>query len=341
MSADDKPLSSHSDQVTFMLSYTIRPAETTTERRQALMLLMSEADRPSPEEDISQALEQADRGEIDLTHLLIAIENNQQTNRESPIFGSILMIVQPDATGLTWAPVLDENIVDEENAPRLKTALIEAETERGRAVACNYLQASVGLSQDDRAASLLENGFVELGNMVFMQRPSPRGLRSLWHSEKNEIDSIELTPYRDRITDEQLAKLIEQTYEDSSDFPELQGYRTGLQAILSHREQGEFQPDQWYVIRSKEDHVGVLFFSSHEEFNQAELIYVGIAPRYRKQGIGKKAITLALSRLDGQKKTVFLGVDTRNLAAVKVYSSLGFVPVTRQRVFYRVLRNQA
>jgi len=320
-----------------MLSYTIRPAETTTERRQALMLLMNEADRPSPEEDISEALEQADRGEIDLSHLLIALPDNQPTDDRPSIFGSILMIVQPDATGLTWAPVLDDS-VNAKRASSLKQALIEAEAERARSVACNYLQASVGMNQDDRAASLLQNGFVELGNMVFMQRPTPRGLRSLWHSEKKEIAPIELIPYRQCMNDAQLAALIEQTYEDSSDFPELQGYRTGMQAILSHREQGEFQPDAWYVIRGKGQDIGVLFFSSHEEVGQTELIYVGITPRYRKQGLGKKAVALALSRLDGQKKTVFLGVDTRNLAAVKVYTSLGFVPITRQRVFYRVLR---
>ncbi|MCG6156772.1 GNAT family N-acetyltransferase [Rubinisphaera margarita] len=322
-----------------MMSYTIRPAETTNERRQALMLLMHEADRPSPDEDIAEALKQADRGEIDLSHLLIAAADEQETERKFVIFGSILMIVQPDATGLTWAPMLCDEIATRKDSAAIHNALIEAEVQRALEAGCTYLQASVGLKQDDRAASLLRNGFVELGNMAFMQRPCPRGLQSLWRSSDSGSD-VELIPYYLAINDEQLATLIEQTYEESDDFPELQGYRTGLQAVLSHREQGEYQPNQWYVIRTNREPVGVLFFSGHEEVGQVELIYVGIIPRFRKQGIGKKAIALALSRLDGEKKTVFLGVDIRNRPAVKVYNSLGFISITTQRVFYRMVQKQ-
>ena len=150
---------------------------------------------------------------------------------------------------------------------------------------------------------------------------------------------LRLIPYQKVIDDSQLANLIERTYEDSQDFPELQGQRTGDQAIRSHRTQGKYHPEWWLVIEQNGVAVGILFFAEHTELEQVELIYIGIIKKYRNQGFAKGALAQAIRKFKREKQSLFLGVDARNLAAVRLYESLGFEKISRQRIFFHSLNN--
>ena len=65
---------------------------------------------------------------------------------------------------------------------------------------------------------------------------------------------------------------------------------------------------------------------------QAELINIGTLKEYRQKGIAKKLLNYACDALGADE--VFLEVATKNLCAIALYKSCGFVEVARRKKYY-------
>ena len=124
---------------------------------------------------------------------------------------------------------------------------------------------------------------------------------------------------------ERFGDLIQRTYAGSLDCPDLDGIRSGADAIASHSATGVFMPEQWTIARRAGQDVGVQIFADHPEQDAWELVYMGILPEARGRGYGKTMLLQGLHRArDGGRGSVLLAVDGRNRFARRVYDDLDF-----------------
>jgi ribosomal-protein-alanine N-acetyltransferase len=70
--------------------------------------------------------------------------------------------------------------------------------------------------------------------------------------------------------------------------------------------------------------------------DEAEVLDIAVDPAARGRGIGRVLVTRALETLrDRGARRTFLEVRESNAVALKLYQSLGFLPVGRRRSYYR------
>ena len=137
---------------------------------------------------------------------------------------------------------------------------------------------------------------------------------------------------------QRLAKLIEQTYEQSCDLAELNGVRNISDVLDEYEHTGQFHPDRWRLVTHNEQDVGCLLMADHPRDNQWELVYMGLIPVAR----GKKWGT-AIARYGGwlarqaNCERLMLAVDAKNLPALSVYNHVGFEIVDRRKLFLKIV----
>ena len=128
-----------------------------------------------------------------------------------------------------------------------------------------------------------------------------------------------------RYTEEQLAAVLEQTFVDTKDCPELNGIRRPIDALEGFLEGKPLSTIRhWYVLREQDNDIGCLFLCPHSN-EVAELVYMGLHPNMRGRGLGRILLTdaLRLSR-DLGARLLIAGVDDANSPALRCYAQLGF-----------------
>lgn len=148
---------------------------------------------------------------------------------------------------------------------------------------------------------------------------------------------LEFEPYRNSER-RRLAELLENTYRDSLDLPELDGLRSIDDVIEGHRHTGVYRHGYWRFVRRYGRDVGCLLLCEHPPHGQWELAYMGLVPEARGRGWGA---TLAqygqylVGRAGGQR--LLLAVDVRNTPALRSYGQAGFQPWRRRAVYLKSL----
>ena len=84
---------------------------------------------------------------------------------------------------------------------------------------------------------------------------------------------------------------------------------------------------------SKSKPAGFVFVRSIVE--EAEIITIAIKPSARRKGIARRLMQAVIRNLEyDRKEKLFLEVDETNLAAIRLYKSLGFVKVGEREGYY-------
>jgi ribosomal protein S18 acetylase RimI-like enzyme len=135
-----------------------------------------------------------------------------------------------------------------------------------------------------------------------------------------------------------LGELLEASYIDTQDCPALNGWRTATEVLAGYRGTGSTDTDCWRIICRGTEAVGCLLVAGHMPHPVAELVYVGVVPQGRGQGIGQAATREAqwLARQLGAEQLV-LTVDEANAPARRIYERLGFQAWDCRQVFLRRL----
>ncbi|MEN1679970.1 MAG: GNAT family N-acetyltransferase [Planctomycetota bacterium] len=135
----------------------------------------------------------------------------------------------------------------------------------------------------------------------------------------------------------ELEQLVGQTYQKTRDCPELEGLRDVRDVLHGYRSAGDSADELWWVIRSGDCAVGVLFLTEHTRSRQMELTYMGLIPQSRGRGLAKQAVAAAQQTTRTRRcKQLVLAVDRRNEPARRVYRSAGFRAWAERTVFLRV-----
>ena len=280
---------------------------------------LSEAEQRSNIGDVMRALA---RGSITLHGLLVAKDDQS-------IKGAVLYVLQKDRTAFVWPP----RVLGDSNPDEMADALLRELIARIAQAGAWIGQALVDPRRQDDSRTLCRNGFSHLTNLRFLVRLLDGNAEASQGKGPRARLGFEIIEYQPGVNDARFAHLLERTYIETRDCPELGGRRTGVQAMTSHQMSGEFDPSRWWLFRLGDQDAGVLLMNDHPEQGAWEVVYVGVAPECRGLGLCREMLEHGFSeaRCAG-RSGVLLAVDSRNDYASRIYDALGFVETDRKSV---------
>jgi mycothiol synthase len=246
--------------------------------------------------------------------------------RQGRLAGALLAQVQPGRCALIWPP----RIVDGEtsqSAARLLEAAMDVLSRTDLCMVQALLPTDAGGDADILRAAGFRH-FSDLLYLVCLNDEFPVVLPA---------SGLEFLPL-EREYDDRFARLVEATYEGTLDCPAVNGLRSIEDVLQGYRATGEYVPQNWHLVRRGGEDIGCLIVSDYPRHGTRELIYMGLLPAARRQGIGVSIVRYALWRaaMDKQQRLV-LAVDAANEPALRMYAAAGFQAWDRKSVFIRVL----
>jgi ribosomal protein S18 acetylase RimI-like enzyme len=137
-------------------------------------------------------------------------------------------------------------------------------------------------------------------------------------------------------------RAIGASYAGSLDCPALNGRRGMEDVIAGHKAAGEFDPRLWHLLCADghDEPLGVLLLARSARSDALELVYLGITPGARGQGLGELMMRQALAVAGAAGCGLLsLAVDARNAPALKLYYRSGMSRVTTRVALLRDLRS--
>lgn len=274
---------------------------------------------------ITEVLEDARRGELDLSGLWVA------RIRSGRIVGAMMSLALPGRTAALWPPEVSPSWRRAALAAALVAAALRDLAARGYRVAQAALDESAG---PQAARDLTRGGMPRVTELLYLERetapplppPDPPAPDFAWRPFAPPIEA-------------EFREVLLATYEGTLDMPELEGAR-GLEDILAgHRAAGLFVPGRWQLGRlpGEPEAAAVLLMTEAPGRDAWEVIYLGLTPAARGRGLGRAVIAHALETARGHAPILELAVDLRNAPAVRLYRSTGFLPRDRRAVHLAIL----
>lgn len=173
-----------------------------------------------------------------------------------------------------------------------------------------------------------QSGFTHVGELAYMEMPIKHGSRrdkTSWpegiHVRAIQDDLEPGSPDHDR-----LKRVLDSSYLDTLDCPELCGLRDTNDVIESHKSTGSFDPTRWLLAFRDQQPIGCVLVSIVPETGSAELVYIGLAVEGRGIGLGKALLRRAVDDLRAQRiAKLVCAVDRHNAPALAMYKAFGFI----------------
>ena len=229
-------------------------------------------------------------------------------------------------TGFLLFPPLSGARVDPRAVEQVVRAASQACLEGGVA----FVQAFLEPEKRREAAVLQSAGYALLAELIYMRldlatldATSGGGGGVVWRT----LDQCGLA---------ELTATIEKTYQGSLDCPGLAGLRNLDEVIASHKANGVFQPDSWWIAEIDGRSAGCVLLNGANDGTSWDVVYLGVCPvdRGRRLGRGMLAYAAEQARLRGVS-WLTLAVDKNNTYARNAYETLGFRE-TRRRCAYLI-----
>jgi len=172
--------------------------------------------------------------------------------------------------------------------------------------------------------ALLEAGFSELAELSYMSRRIKDAATSVWPDPPLPV-GYSVRPWTEAARP-LFAAAIEASYEQTMDCPGLVGMRSMQDVLAGHMGAGRFDPNLWHVVLDLNGHpVAVLLLAEVPLVESMEMVYLGLAPSVRGQGVGRALVRWAVS-LSAYRhaQALTLAVDEANEPALMLYRSMGF-----------------
>ena len=112
--------------------------------------------------------------------------------------------------------------------------------------------------------------------------------------------------------------------------------------IAGHKAAGEFDPRLWHLLCAEghDEPLGVLLLARSARSDALELVYLGVTPAARGQGLGELMMRQALAVAAASGCGLLsLAVDARNAPALKLYYRSGMSRVCTRVALLRDLRD--
>jgi len=300
------------------LSLQVSPARA-EEQAAALRLFFQHLAGGERETRVERVLALVANGELPPESLLVC-------RAGETLFGAMVALPMPGAAGLVWPPQAVGGAGPETIEDLLGQAAILWLRQRGS----KFAQALLAVT--DSPSALLRNGFRHTTTLLYLQK-------SLEGSDDSSAASGRLhwQTYAecDRAA---FQRALLASYEETLDCPELNGLRTVEEIIAGYQAVPGCRLDRWWLAWHEDRPVGVLITAAAQDQATWELVYVGLVPAARRQGLGPELTRKALGEARASGATrVMLTVDVRNQPARRMYAALGFEENDRRDVYLVVL----
>lgn len=296
-----------------------RPARR-EELHRGLRIVLGNDGRNASDGEVLDFLRSAVHRRIDTSPLWVA----EQAGR---LVWAILPIVSPGRTMLLMCPG------GSRRPAAAALPLINAVCDHYRQHGVHLAQVLIDPSATAVADAFRELEFQQMAELLYMQRPIHPG------DAFAPPQSVDYVSYRTDI-DHLFRSTILATYEQSLDCPALNGMRSMSDIMSGHRATGEFDPKLWTLMRINGQPVGVTLLNRQPFADTVELVYFGLVPQARGQGLGDIAMQHVLTQAmrSGMLRLV-LAVDSINTPAIQLYKRAGLVHMGSKLALLRDLRN--
>ncbi|GMU82717.1 MAG: hypothetical protein AMXMBFR47_25880 [Planctomycetota bacterium] len=212
---------------------------------------------------------------------------------------------------------------------------LEALLAQLRASELVFVQALIEPDASGKAAALNRAGFRRITQMIYLERDAtypwvdPPAPHAVW------------IPYAPA-THARFRTVIERSYIDSADCPELTTLRTTDDAIASHAVAGVSGSEHWELLSIDGLDAGALLLSTIAGPRAIEVTYMGLVPELRGRRLGGMLLQRALQRARAlSARLVTIVVDERNTKAHALYERFGFRAVAARDAYLLACQNDA
>ncbi len=294
------------------------------ERRDALEILYRRAPGSLRPRLVSNALAEADRGQIDLSGLWVA------KRRGGRVVGALLAQPLAGRAAAIWAPEVDASWGRTSTATSLVRTALEDLRARGFILAQALLDES---APPQGAADLAAGGMPHVTDLVYLERETKSSV-----PVKTGLPPIDWKAFGPE-TEADFRAVLQETYEGSLDMPELEDLRSLDDVLSSHRAGGRFRPERWVVGRVHDEPraSAVLLLSDLQDRDAWEVAYLGLTPPARRRGLGRAALAHAVIMARPHVSRIELAVDIRNFPAHQLYRRAGLTPFDHRAVHIATL----
>jgi len=287
------------------------------DRLEAIERLVSP--RPTPLQAAARRfLDHAAGHRIDLSHLWAGWDEHDR------IVASVLIVPAPGRTAMVFAgqPRSDRHAERTSIVVRKACAALDPHDVR-------LAQALLEPGERHLRTALTRAGFDRLAGLAYLERPLPDRPTAA----AAPTPGLTLEPWDEAAIDDWL-EVLEASYEQTLDCPGLRGLRRTSDVLEGHRSIGRFEPALWQLLRRDGRPVGSCLLNPSPASGTVELVYLGLTPSARGDGLGRWLLTRGLDALVGRpERVVSLAVDENNGPARRLYASTGFRSVLRREAW--------
>ena len=151
------------------------------------------------------------------------------------------------------------------------------------------------------------------------------------------VGCLAFRPYKNELWGK-MAALVEKTYNNTLDFPQLTGLVPAESILRGYQESHVFDPSLWYFIEFQSKIIGVLLLTQMEESEHLELTYLGLTEDFRGQGLSREIVQF--SQFVAKTKNashLIVAVDSANIPALNTYIRCGFQIHDQKEIYVRYL----
>jgi len=175
-------------------------------------------------------------------------------------------------------------------------------------------------------------GFQHLADLCYMQRSAfdPIAIQEPANIHWQTLQHADSSTF---------ARVIRRSYIGSMDCPALTGIRSMDEVLASHKAAGDFNPGGWFLLLRGAEPVGVVLTCRVPNRSALEVVYMGLVPEARGEGLGKVLLARAIRHArDCALSEVTLAVDENNAPARRLYAAMGFYTTGRRSAWIKVFR---
>jgi mycothiol synthase len=247
---------------------------------------------------------------------------------EKLIAGMCLWVPAPGRTAMLFGPALSDF---PEGAGATQQAVVGALND-AKAAGVGLVQVMMEPADAAGKTVFAAAGLTQLATLTYMERRPP-----VTAPDFVLPSEFSLAPY-DKTTHGLYREAIERSYEGTLDCPALSGMRDLEDVIEGHKAVGPFDPSLWGVLLRGGKPMGCLLLAEIPARRALELVYLGLTPDARGQGLGRilmQRVLAVASRRAFDLAT--LAVDAGNAPALRLYRRCGYTSVAQRVALVRKL----
>jgi mycothiol synthase len=258
---------------------------------------------------------------LDIDRQVLSLDTAPVSTSQGRITGMCLWVPAPGRTAMLFGPGQSE--FPESSAAT--AAAVAAALDDAKAAGVVLVQAMLEPADAAGKTVFAQAGLVQLATLTYMERKPP------FQPPAFELPAgITLEAYS-AATHGLFRRAIAESYQETLDCPALSGLREVDDVIAGHKAVGPFDPQLWSVVVREEQPLGCLLLAEIPARRGLELVYLGLSPGSRGQGLGRILMQRVLGIASRRHFDIAtLAVDAANTPAARLYRRCGYVSVAQR-----------